>query len=46
MNLYTHVLDDHKKEEMLKLEDTLETVHSNGDDLTEQRYENAIQKEK
>lgn len=46
MNLYTYVLDDHKKEEMLKLEDTLETILSNGDDLTEQRYEDAIQKEK
>ena len=45
MDLYTHVLDDHKQEEMSKLENTLEVVLNNGDELTEQKFEKALEKE-
>lgn len=45
MDLYTHVLDDHKQEEMLKLENTLDEVMNNGDELTEQRFENGLKNE-
>lgn len=45
MDLYTHVLDDHKQEEMLKLENALDEVMGNGDELIEKRYENALKEE-
>lgn len=45
MDLYTHVLDDHKQEEMVKLENALDVVMNNGDELTERRFESALQKE-
>lgn len=31
MDLYTHVLDEHKREEMLKLDKTMETVQNSSD---------------
>lgn len=45
MDLYTHVLDDHKQEEMIKLENALDEVMGNGDELIEKRYENALKEE-
>lgn len=41
MNLYIHVLDDHKQKEKIKLESTLEEVVNSGDDFTEERFERA-----
>jgi len=46
MDLYTHVLDDHKQEEMLKLESALEEVFNSGDNYAEERFERAQAKEK
>lgn len=46
MDLYTHVLDDHKQEEMLKLENALEEVLNSGDSFAEERFERAQAKEK
>lgn len=46
MDLYTHVLDDHKQEEMLKLESALEDVFNSGDDFAVERFERAQAKDK
>ena len=45
MDLYTSVLQEHKISEMDKLNDTLEKIYMNNDSLTEQKYNNAINKQ-
>lgn len=45
MDLYTHVLDDQKKEDMLKLESVLIDVFKNSDSMAEERYNDAQEKE-
>lgn len=45
MDLYTSVLQEHKISEMDKLNDTLEKIYMNSDSLTEQKYNNAINKQ-
>lgn len=38
MDLYTSVLEKHKQDEMVKLEEAMETVFNNGDNLIESNY--------
>lgn len=45
MDLYTHVLDDHKHEEMAKFETALDVVLNGSEELAEQRYERAKEQE-
>lgn len=45
MDLYTHVLPGQKKEDMLKLECVLENVFGNADNMTEEKYNKAKNRE-
>lgn len=46
MDLYTSVLDDHKQNEMDKLENRIDDVFNDGDELTEEKFERTIKEEK
>lgn len=44
MDLYTSVMDKHKKSEMGKLEEMIQEINWKGNEITEQRYERAMEK--
>ena len=39
MDIYTHVLEDFKESEMLKLENKLDSIETNADELDDAKYE-------
>lgn len=44
MDLYTHVLEDHQKDEMIKLEDSLDQISMVNEELIEDKYNQIINK--